>query len=231
MINFKVCGIAAGAAFVLSLLIGVFSRTAFSVILVRGFVFAVVFFALSGMVFWLVSRYLPELLSGGGAGGGGDDLDIPASGSHVDISVGSPVAGAFPEDASDAIDDIAGSPSTGSYTARPSSEAALSQAEYTPLDHEGNTGYNQERGIDGNIGSPGGGGLGALEGTNGEALPDMGALAEGAVEDEQEVETEDFDSPESSPRSSSKKPAMEGDFDPKELAKAIHTVLVKDEKG
>jgi len=233
VINFRVSGIAAGAAFVLSLVIGIMSGTAFSVTLLRAFVFALVFFALSGLGVWLVSRYLPELLSGAEAGGGDDldDYDISAPGSRVDISEGEiPIEGAFPEDASDAVDDIAGSPSAGSHAA-PSREPAFSQAESSPLDQEKKTGYNQDRDITDDIGS-----LvdqGDFEEGRAEALPDMGSIGENFTEGEsgQSAEADSFAPPEEPRRVSSKKPTMADDFNPKELAKAIQTVLKKDEKG
>ncbi|MDR2702163.1 MAG: hypothetical protein LBB72_07010 [Spirochaetaceae bacterium] len=241
MINFKVSGIAAGAAFVFSLIIGLISGAAFSAMLLRAFVFALVFFALSGVGFWLVSRYLPELLNGAEAGGSGggdmDDYDISVPGSRVDISVGeTSAAGAFPDDASDAVDDIAGSPSTAAYTST-SDEAALSQAEFSqaersPLDQGKKTGYNQKRDFTDDIGSlvdPE-----TLEEGQGEELPDMGSIGEGSVEgdveDGQGMDVESFAPPE--PRhASSKKPTVADDFNPRELAKAIQTVLKKDEKG
>jgi hypothetical protein len=70
---------------------------------------------------------------------------------------------------------------------------------------------------------------------SGDALPDIDGLAEdtqgsaAGVEDAEEIS---FDSPEPSRRtSSSRKSDMGGDFDPKELAKAIQTVLKRDDKG
>jgi hypothetical protein len=238
MINFRICGIAAGIAFVLSLVIGLFSQTAFSALLLRAVVFALVFFALSGVGFWLVSRYLPELLSGveggGGEDGEEDDLGFPAPGSRVDISVGGEgktVAGAFPEDGTDAVDDISGTPSANTNSSYAADDSyAANQAAHTPLDHAENTGYTEEKDITDDIGSFIG--LGTTEEASAEALPDMGSFAEAdSLADEgQEVETESFDSPQPR-RPSSKKPAMEGDFDPKELAKAIQTVLKKDDKG
>jgi len=231
VINFRVSGIAAGAAFVLSLVLGLVSGTAFSVSLLRAFVFALVFFALSGLGFWLISRYLPELLNDAEADGGGgdmDDYDISVPGSRVNISEGEiPIEGAFPEDdASDAVDDIAGSPSTPS-----SRESSLSQAEISPLDQEKKTGYNQGRDITDDIGS-----LvdqGDFAEGKAEALPDMGSIGEGFVEGEggQSMEEDDFAPPEEPLRNSSKKPTMADDFNPRELAKAIQTVLKKDEKG
>jgi hypothetical protein len=187
-----------------------------------------------------VSQYLPELLSGAEAGGSGDmeDYDISVPGSRVDISVGeTPIAGAFPEDASEGMDDIDGNPSFDSFStfshepalsqAEPS-QAGPSQAEHTPLDQEKKTGYNQKRDFADDIGSlvdPE-----TVEEAPAEALPDMGNLGGNFVESEQGMEVESIEPPE--PRhSSSQKPIVADDFNAKELAKAIQTVLKKDEKG
>jgi len=247
VINFKVSGIAAGVAFILSLIIGFASGAAFSAILLRAIVFALVFFALSGLGVWLVSRFLPELLNGAEAGedeGGSDidDYDISAPGSRVNISVEeTPIEGAFPDDASEAVDDIAGSPSTGSFTSgahtassRESGDlqADSSNAERSPLDQEKKTGYNQGRDITDDIG-----GLvdqGDFAEGQAEALPDMGSIGEGYTEGGeggQSMEAEDFAPPEEPLRVSSKKPAIADDFNPRELAKGIQSLLKKDEKG
>jgi hypothetical protein len=245
MINFRASGIAAGTAFILSLVIGVISGTAFPAMLLRAFIFAIVFFVLSGLGFWLVSRYLPELLNGGEGveNGGVDDLGMPVSGSRVDISIGeTSIDGAFPEDVSDAMDDISESPfsgtgatgyvadssTAGSYDTASSHEPMSSQAVFSPLDHEKNTGYNQKRDFSddtGNLIKPE-----TLGEARAEALPDMNNLGEGFTEGGQSIEVESFEPPEPR-RSSPKKPAMADDFDPKELAKAIQTVLKKDDKG
>ena len=215
MIDFRISGIAAGIAFVLSLIVGIFSGIGFLDLLLRAVIFAGVFFALSGLGFWAVSRFLPELLSEGG--GGDDEFAIPAPGSRVDISVGSSVDGAFPEDASDSVDDIAGMPS------------AVKKQPISPLDQNEDSGYNEERGF---------GGLAASESSGdvqAEALPDMGNLSEDSADDAEDLGMDGFDSPpeEQQPRrpSSKKKPAISGDFNPKELAQAIQTVLKKEEKG
>jgi len=215
VINFRVSGIAAGIAFVLSLLIGILSGAGFPYLLLRALVFACVFFALSGLGFWAVSRFLPELLSESGGGTDvGDDFDISVPGSRVDISVGSSVEGAFPEDASDAVDDIAGRPST------------VKKQPISPLDQNEDSGYTEERGFDSLAASE------FSQDVSTEALPDMGSLSEDSDDDEEDLGMDSFDPPpEQARRSSSKKPAIAGDFDAKDLARAIQTVLKKEEKG
>lgn len=219
MINFKVCGIAGGLAFVLSLIFGGFSGNSFGVILFRALLFGGVFFGLFALGIIAISRFLPELLSEPGSG---DEFDLPASGSRVDISVGSSYEGAFPEDVSEMVDDIAGRPST--VRREPSS----------PLDQNENSGYNEEAGFSGDFvdfETPGAEKTAATPQGEG-GLPDMENLAVESSAPEQGIEVESFSSPEPLQRYSSKKtPPVAENFDAKDLAKAIQTALKKDEKG
>ncbi|MDR0562946.1 MAG: hypothetical protein LBG73_09705 [Spirochaetaceae bacterium] len=82
MFNLKVSGIAAGIAFILSLLIGVITGGSFLAILFRAFLCGFSFFALTAGGYILISRFLPELLHLGQ-----DDEETDEPGSHVDISV------------------------------------------------------------------------------------------------------------------------------------------------
>jgi hypothetical protein len=79
--NIKISGIAAGIAFAFSLLIGLVSGAGISA-LIRAFVFAVIFFAMSGGAYWLIYRFLPELFEAP------EHSDkVPPAGSTVDISL------------------------------------------------------------------------------------------------------------------------------------------------
>ncbi|MCL1929290.1 MAG: hypothetical protein FWG07_10940 [Treponema sp.] len=223
MFNFKISGIAAGAAFVLSLVIGLFSGSGFLIPLLRALIFAIIFFALSCLVFWLLAQFIPDLLSSPE-----DDLGFPVSGSRVDISVDGPVSGAFPTDNSESVDDIAGRPAT------------LQKTASLPLDQEGNTVYDGE--VVGDLEAVGDGEseIGSGSGMFGragstETIPELGGESEnipGSAADVENTGDIGFDSSgPRRPRSSSKKPDMAGDFNPKELAQAIQTVLKRDEKG
>jgi hypothetical protein len=227
LFNFKISGIAAGAAFVLSFVFGLFSGSGILVLVVRALIFAALFFALSCLVIWLTAQFLPELLNPPE-----DDLGFPVSGSRVDISVGDErISGAFPQDNSEIVDDIAGKPST------PAKTASL------PLDQKRNTGYNEKSVIDGDLESDDSGlyvGFNSGAESSGgesfaEALPDMDGMTEsshGSAADTVDTGDMDFDSSEPRrPKSGSKKPEMAGDFNPKELAQAIRTVLKRDDKG
>ena len=228
MLNFKISGIAAGAAFILSLLFGLFSGSGILVLLVRALIFAAVFFGLSCLIMWLLAQYLPELLNPSSE----DSFGIPSSGSRIDISVGDGKnAGAFPLDNSETVDDIRGRPS------------AAAKPTYIPLDQKENAGYNEVRKNGGDLDAADRGEAGEFGSNAGmfgggdftEALPDMDSITEsmpGSTADAVGTGGIDFDSPEPrQPKSSSKVPDMAGNFDPKELAQAIQTVLKRDQKG
>ena len=221
MLIFKISGITAGVAFVLSLVLGLFSGAGIVILLIKALIFGVLFFALSCFIYWLVAQFLPELLSVSE-----DELGFPVSGSRVDISVGdTPIVGAFPMDGTESVDDIAGKPSA------PARTGSL------PLDQRKNAGYNENGEMDGDMEAAGdipdmgsGGRTGYAD-----ALPDMDGITEaipGSAADLLSTDSFGFDS--STPRrpkSSSRKSEMAGDFNPKELAQAIQTVLKREEKG
>ncbi|MDR0472555.1 MAG: hypothetical protein LBH43_02620 [Treponema sp.] len=104
MFNFKVCGFAAGAAFLISFLLGLFNGSAFSVLIGRSFIFAFVFFILSGIINLILGRFLPELLENDDtAGNQSEKADMP--GAHINFSEDdSPVMQAGPENAALADD-------------------------------------------------------------------------------------------------------------------------------
>jgi len=226
LFNFKTSGFAAGAAFVLSLVIGLISGVDFPLLLIRPLIFAAAFFALSCLVFWLLAQFLPEML-----GEQDDDPGLSVPGSQVDISLDSPVEGAFPADNSESVDDIAGTPSS------------PARAASSPLDQGEEAGYNAKGEVSADLQDADGAvadidsdevvGRGAAKA---EILPDMDKFAENAAESAGESDAESnelrFEPPEPKQTlSAGKKTEMRGDFNPKELAKAIQTVLKKEEKG
>ncbi|GHV85633.1 hypothetical protein AGMMS50230_12410 [Spirochaetia bacterium] len=221
MFNFKASGIAAGTGFILSLIIGFVSGAGIGVILVRALVFGMVFFGLSCFIFWLLAQFVPELLTDTD-----DNLDIPLSGSRIDISVGGPIIGAFPTDSSGTVDDIGGRPST-----PPPAKNSNSGIQQDPLDQDVNTGYNGDRGSVNSFEDFSGAmpdSAVSQETKTAEVLPDMDNISDvppgGGLD-------AGFDSEPRRPLPSTRKSEMAGDFNPKELAQAIRTVLVKDEKG
>ena len=213
MFNFKISGFAAGIAFILSFLIGLLSRAGIPVILLRAFIFGALFFGLSILVYWLLAQFMPEIFNV-------SEDDLGLSGSRVDISLGDEnFAGAFPRDNSENVDDIAGKPSTPART--------------SPLDQGKNAGYNED-GIEGEL-DAGPAFDSAEDGPvrAAETLPDLESIAEGTPGSATDVVNMGSFGYDDSKRykTSSRKPGLEGDFNPKELAQALRTVLKRDEKG
>ena len=98
MFNIKWGLISGGGAFILSLVLGIFSGAAFAYVLIRAVIFLVVFFAAGLGVNMAINTYLPELLNTesltaegepGRAGGGGQP------GSRINITLGG--GGVLPE--------------------------------------------------------------------------------------------------------------------------------------
>jgi hypothetical protein len=216
--NFKVSGAAGGAAFVLSLLLGLVSGSGLTA-LIRAGIFGALFFGLFCLIFWVLNRFAPELLSAPR-----DDLDLAEPGSHVNISVESgPLTGAVPMDNSERVDDITGrSPSSRRF----------------PLDQKEDAGYNGNRGFpvvpESSAGRPGTGLFSekhTAASLGGGALPAMDGspASSGGSMDAMSVSV--GGSGPRRPLNASKPPAMVEDFNPKELAQAIQTVLKRDEQG
>ena len=112
MIDFRTSGIFAGAAFILSLALGIFSGAAFPMLILRPFIFALIFFGIAALGKHLIEKFIPDLLNQESAAA------RPASGRRVNIT----------EDFSaetDSEDYLSGSST--SFTPRPSPlfEAAL----------------------------------------------------------------------------------------------------------
>jgi hypothetical protein len=81
--NLKLSALSAVLGFILSLLLSLVSGAGIFSIL-RALIFGAGFFALSSLLYWMVKRFLPEILSS-------EDDDIPGLdlGSQVDISLDS----------------------------------------------------------------------------------------------------------------------------------------------
>jgi hypothetical protein len=226
LFNFKIAGIAAGAAFAFSLLIGLMNRIGPLVLLFRALLFAAVFFGLSCLVFWLLGQFVPELLSDPE-----DELDIPAAGSQVNITLGGPGEGAFPSDGSEEVDDIAG---------RPGASFSRERSAGAPLDQDGNDLYTKREDLVDGLGSPA---AGVSQGDvpvsfappdDAEELPGMEDFSDAPRPPEKGSDSEAFSFDDPAPKRSGSRPGKQspaGDFDPKDLARAIQTALKKDEKG
>jgi hypothetical protein len=200
--NPKLYAIAGGAGFILSLIIGVFSGAGLFMSLLRALAFGAVFALFAGGAYWVISQFLPELLSPDS-----DDLGPDAPGSRVNISV-------------DGDDGEGGAldPNSDSFGGN-----------VLGLDHTSEEGYTS-RGEAGERASASMAVPSAVD-TDGsgevDLLPDLDAMAEAfipAVDDSQPQ------GPSRSP-SGNRPEKLDGDFNTKEMASAIQTILKRDEKG
>jgi hypothetical protein len=227
LFNFKISGIAAGIAFVLSLLVGIISGSGFFTAIFRALIFAVLFFVLFCLIFWVVGQFMPELLSAGE-----DDLDL-VPGSRVNLTASGPIVGAFPTGSVEDVDDIEG---------KAARNAPLSQRSGEDLGSFGPASAGMDQGDQSGY-TRGGGGLGSgtssmdASGGDGGLMPDFDVLSGSSSNSsgaEAEADSTVYETP-SEPRrplsTRTGKNDIMGDFDPKELAQAIRTVLKKEDKG
>jgi hypothetical protein len=209
--NPKLCGIAGGAAFVFSLLIGLVSGAGFPIALLRALIFGAVFVVLAAGAYWLAGQFLPELLSGSG-----DEADMDLPGSRVDISVEGDEAqpGAWQGEGAELPED-----------------AALG------LDQNGEDGYTKKGVVEEN--SSGGKGSGVPAGS-GAAIP-LADQDQDSVDILPDLESvsgvflapageEGAPAPQRS-AGGNKPENLDGDFNPKEMASAIQTILKRENKG
>jgi len=151
-------GIFAVTAFVLSLLIGLVSRSTMPMLIIRPLIFAVIFFALSAFVKILVGRFLPELL---------DDSayeDDFKPGSRVNIleddnlsyssavtdgfvagTIGGSPSGAKPDDSEDNLGDIS-ELSTRNFFSSAAGENNLAGEGISGIDQNAKDGYTDSGG-------------------------------------------------------------------------------------
>ena len=203
MINLRWSAMAATAAFIISLVLGLSVRGRILIILIRAFCFAVVFFLLAVLIWRLINKYIPELLHIPSPDDNSLAPGIEPEG-RVNITVGDgedsipPNAALPPEDRAGYVGNIADvmnrgpSPSAGVNPAAASpdfsrlSPEALSPAVSVPaqgMDQGLQSGYTQNRDNVSRISSPSvqspAGGFSDLGDTSGgiESLPDLDALA------------------------------------------------------
>jgi hypothetical protein len=245
MFDPKLSGIVGGIAVVLSLLIGFISGVGFPWLLIRALVFGVGFFVLSGCVYWLVTQFLPELLDQGEEDPG---LEAGGPGSRVDISITGDGEGAgeasrggefSPDlDASDGFTDLVG-------TVSPSNEN-MDALSGNGLDQSAEDGYTKEgKAAEGPLHSgpsspqgaaapaiPAVAALGSESSDMVDELPDLELMADAFVTPSIEGGAgEIIESSPSIPAGRSKPPNLGGDFNVKEMASAIQTILKREDKG
>ncbi|MDR2746602.1 MAG: hypothetical protein LBB77_04065 [Treponema sp.] len=259
MFNLRWSGIAAAAAFIISLVLGVSVRGQILIVLIRALCFAAAFFLLAVLIWRLINKYIPELLH---IPSPDDSSLMPGleSGGRVNITVGDgedliPPNAALPlEGKADDVGDIADVVNRGPLpSAAPSPEAppgspesSGSPAIFAPvqspvqgMDQGLQSGYTQDTNGVSRASSPSiqapAGGFSDLGDTSGgiESLPDLDALAgsflspTAAGEDSASAGQGLSSRPAGGARSKKGREVGE-DFNPKELASAIQTIIKKD---
>ncbi|MDR2758460.1 MAG: hypothetical protein LBB78_03680 [Spirochaetaceae bacterium] len=220
--NFKISGIAAGIAFISSLVIGLISGAGI-LALVRAFIFAAVFFLLSGGVYWLIIRFLPELLTDPE-----NNEDKHLSGSVVDISLEEDSGYEMPK------------ADVEEYTEEGDEESSEISTFENPsgLDQKDNIEYTNEKGMDKDPSDPTPGtDMGLSVDTSGltDELPDLeslsAAFSPGGNRQDNEELSEFIISPDSFPEKKSggnKSNGLDNDFSMNDMASAIQTILKRE---
>jgi hypothetical protein len=257
VLNLKLSGIAAAAGFVLSLLIGVFSGGAFGISLLRALCFGIVFFALGALVWMLINRFIPDLLmppkdeplmTGLETGSrvnisvGDDDIPINAAlpsendskdalGTVADLmarravsQAGSQPAGSAPESADD-------SPLTGPAVLDLGTEEGYSKGGETALPGADPQVSTEEKEAAFVPSPPPATFSGGNMGGDIETLPDLDAMAGAFMSSDEEEEGETTASSSIfgvEPKSRTSGKGKGDDYNPKEVASAIQTILKRD---
>ncbi|MDR3167727.1 MAG: hypothetical protein LBT93_07270 [Treponema sp.] len=220
-INIKASAIAAGAAFCLSFLVGIIRGAASLVVLIRALVFGGFFFVLFGGIYILIKQFLPELLS--------EEETEFIPGSQVNISLEDPENGAVSDLFNGEDREISGEEGDVSDPAdRDIPENPIG------LDQNGEDDYTNNRKEEADFSNSGipSGELAALPPDSGsvDVLPELDSLERTFTSDAGEgaEETADYTSVKQPLKSKSSTTA--GDYNPKDLASALQTIL-KREKG
>ena len=251
MFNLKICGIIAGAAFILSFIISLITGNFMPMLLVKPAIFGVLFFIISCVVNILVKTFIPEVLENNDS----DDESIILPGSRINITEGDspPATGANRPAASPAV------PVPGFMGAQ-ADEAEEGLGDISSLMNKSSinnvSGERTQAGMDQNRQDDYNTKIGDLEEVGEtkdnravpvaaaeaddmsnpvDILPDLDSMAGAFLPS---VEGEEEDTPEYSvsaqsvkPSPLKKAPAWAGDFNAKDLAAGLRTVLSKDKEG
>ena len=218
MLNWKLSVIAGGIALVLSFLTALISGAGFGHAVLRAGIFAVVFFALGALLWYLINNFLPELLYPGSSDKEGGLSSGENTGSRINISLGDNEL--LPDmfrniSNSDEVGDI-GDLMNGSFVP-PEAPTQVSSIRDNRqgVDQSVEDGYTGSKGQTGN-----------LYNDSREGLPDLDLMASSFLGDSEE--SRDVLSGESEPvrKPLGNKPkTLQGDFNAKELAAGIQTIL------
>jgi hypothetical protein len=251
VINLRISGLVAFAAFFLSFIIGLISRTNFPTLILRPLIFAAVFFAISALINFLVTHFLPELLedtlpeddSEHLSGTRIDIMEGDSEGTQLNYSPGvipavpgSGFMGAQPEDSGDDVGSI--SSFAGLVNPVKTEDRGISEG----MDHNANSGYTETVS---RVDFPENNRAGkstaesrkpdAFDDSE-EILPDLDSMAGAFVSNysQEEPDTTEYSVSTPAKKSSSrvtKGSEWAGDFNAKDIAAGLRTVLNREKEG
>jgi len=223
MINIKWGIFSGGVALVLAFTISLLVGAGFLTALLRAGIFAAIFFAMGAGAWTLINSYIPELLYPETQDETGRIFSSGNTGSRVNITLGDSAGAAFPETDSGLaegeqlgnIDDLV------SGKINPAAKVM----DQTDLNgYTGNAGTNGGDGAQTGFSSD-------FSGFSGGGLEELDSLYD---YDMSSSKAESYVSGAGERKGTGKKQppaALEGDFNPKEIAAGIRTVLEKDKRG
>ena len=231
--------IAATAAFILSFLLGIFSGALFWVLLVRAVGFALLFFILVMGARWLLSQFVPELLN---------PSEVDAEEEKADSADHAPGEDHLGKLVDVSVDDESTMETGGGFSVESPGREAEEEEEFAlGLDQQGQDGYTGEAGEDTGSVHPATTTAALPSGSveDIDVLPDLESLSDSFISPVTEGmdNGEDNDTSMSGTytksgvpisggsRGSGKTPKGGDSFDPQEMAKAIQTILKRDQKG
>jgi len=259
--NLKIAAIIAGIAFILSFFIGLVSGVSAPMLFIRPLILAAAFFVLSVIIYFLARNFLPELLdmdSGDNAGGikpgsrinitEGDTADtFPGFSEEISSRDGGSASskqvfmGAQADDSDEGLGNIADL--MGKYAVEDAPEEGTS----TGMDHNAQDGYNNAKAREERAGSSIGRDVPVLESVeeteagrakaakasiSTDALPDLDSMAMAFLPSTGKGESDpsDFTHPVKKAQRD-KTSAWSGDFNAKDMAAGLRTILRKDQEG
>ena len=218
MLNLRTCSAAAGGAFLLSILAGFIGGADFLTILIRAFIFAAAAFGFAAGAQQLISLFLPELAGSEFPSSAEQDAPADESGAYqprvgekIDVSVG--------DDDDDLSQFVAEGGNEEERALAPSGLDQRSEGGYTEGERSEKSPAARPPDLIGNV----------------DVLPDLEGFSDSFVtpisSDESVERTESRSSYPASSASSSSTATGAGQFDAKEMAMAIQTILKRDQKG
>lgn len=218
MFDPKISAIAAGVAFILSFLFGLLAGATFVIVLIRAFGFALLFFMLSGVAYWLITQYIPELLDS--SGNGASEVPIPPDmGTRVNISVEDETPPSDSLSAQFVKDDLEEDEFISEKALDQNNEDGYTKKEEDTVQTESTVESSPSPALP----------VGVIDDVD--ELPDLEGMSDAFVmplSGDSESEVTSTRAAVSSPRS---KGSSSASFDPKEMAMAIQTILKRDQKG